>query len=140
MGNISSHRRRRTAARSARPLPLLRVARRRRLRDDRSYHLARHVDPSHGVDSSRDRLADRSTRAAPVETRDGRGHRCLVLGRPHLVGAQRQPQPTPRNTWQLLAGNSFFAWMMLFLAAIAASALRRTLTAAETVPGQIRQL
>jgi alpha-1,2-mannosyltransferase len=36
------------------------------------------------------------------------------------------------NSWQLVAGNSFFLWMVLFLAAIAASALWRTPAAAST--------
>ena len=41
-------------------------------------------------------------------------------------------RPLHENSWQLLAGNSFFAWMILFLAAIAASALWRTPTADKT--------
>lgn len=40
--------------------------------------------------------------------------------------------PLHENSWQLLAGNSFFVWMMLFLGAIAASALWRTPTATRT--------
>jgi alpha-1,2-mannosyltransferase len=36
------------------------------------------------------------------------------------------------KSWQLVAGNSFFLWMVLFLAAIAASALWRTPAAAST--------
>jgi alpha-1,2-mannosyltransferase len=41
-------------------------------------------------------------------------------------------RPLHENSWQLLAGNSFFAWMILFLGAIAASALWRTPIAAKT--------
>jgi alpha-1,2-mannosyltransferase len=40
-------------------------------------------------------------------------------------------RPLHENSWQLLAGNSFFAWMMLFLGGTAASALWRTPTAAK---------
>lgn len=40
--------------------------------------------------------------------------------------------PLHENAWQLLAGNSFFAWMILSLTAIAAWALRRTPTADKT--------
>jgi alpha-1,2-mannosyltransferase len=41
-------------------------------------------------------------------------------------------RPLHENGWQLLAGNSFFAWMILFLAATAASALSRPPTANRT--------
>jgi hypothetical protein len=41
-------------------------------------------------------------------------------------------RPLHENSWQLLVGNSFFVWMMVFLGAIAASALWRTPTTART--------
>jgi alpha-1,2-mannosyltransferase len=44
-------------------------------------------------------------------------------------------RPLHENGWELLAGNSFFAWMILFLGA-AASALWRTPTADLPVPGR----